>query len=162
MALKAVEMVEEEEERKGGWRKEKEMWGVSGNTSEEDMGRWSFWDPEFVKRVSHVEGVKGSMAMGTVLAIELDDGEGGMSTYSTLVVKLTSIGYSSHAALSFLTGLRKEVIKSEEGDFASFQVHSRPLGSVVYLITSLFTKPEVMRGMESVIQRELRAIAAGR
>jgi len=51
--------------------------------------------------------------------------------------------------------LRKEVIKSDSADFAPFQIHSRPLGNVVYLITSLFTKPEVMRAMEGVIRRKL-------
>jgi hypothetical protein len=84
VALKAVEIVEEHEE-KSGWMEEKAMWGVSGaspqaDEREVDRGRWSFWDPEFVRDVSMVKGVKGSMAMGTVLAIELDDGEGGKSS----------------------------------------------------------------------------------
>lgn len=85
VALKAVEIVEDYE-RKGGWSTEKEMWGVhevtaglgSETEGKVDRGRWSFWDPDFVRGVSEVKGVKGSMAMGTVLAIELDDTEGGL------------------------------------------------------------------------------------
>ena len=86
VALKAIEMVEAHDSS-GGWEREKGMWGVSdeGVSKEEveldvdgmDSGRWSFWDPAFVQGVSGVKGVRGAMAMGTVIAIELDDGEGG-------------------------------------------------------------------------------------
>ena len=82
VALKAVEMVEKHESA-GGWRREKEMWGLTSGR-EVDHGRWSFWDPGFVRDVSTVKGVRGSMAMGTVLAIELDDGEAGTSRPASL------------------------------------------------------------------------------
>ena len=39
--------------------------------------RWSFWSREFVESVSKAKGVKGSMAMGTVFAMDLDDKQGG-------------------------------------------------------------------------------------
>lgn len=93
------------------------------------------------------------MAMGTVLAIELED---------------TEAGYSSHTALDFLNALRKEVVADKSGGeaegkgdkerFGEFKIHSRPLGNVVYVMTSLFTKPEVMRGMERVIERRVREL----
>jgi dethiobiotin synthetase/adenosylmethionine--8-amino-7-oxononanoate aminotransferase len=57
--------------------------------------------------------------------------------------------------LSFLTALRRTIITSPDEAFAPFQIHSRPLGNVVYIITSLFTKPEVMRAMERTIEEEL-------
>ena len=68
-------------------------------------------------------------------------------------------GYSSHVALDFLTDLRKTIINSNESqaDFTPFQIHSRPLGNVVYLMTSLMTKPEVMRAMERTILSKLGA-----
>jgi len=68
-------------------------------------------------------------------------------------------GYSSHVALDFLTELRKTIIHSGDspGDFTPFQIHSRPLGNVVYLMTSLMTKPEVMRAMERAILEKLGA-----
>lgn len=62
-------------------------------------------------------------------------------------------GYSSHAALDFLTALRQVKISPEatSGDFSPFQIHSRPLGNVVYIMTSLLTAPSVMRAMEKAI-----------
>jgi len=62
-------------------------------------------------------------------------------------------GYSSHAALDFLTALRQVKIAPEasSGDFSPFQIHSRPLGNVVYIMTSLLTAPPVMRAMEKAI-----------
>ena len=89
VALKAVEMVQSHE-KKNGWRVEKEKWGIntsstssiSSNGREEiSQGPWSFWDPGAVRDLSKIKGVRGSMAMGTVLAIELDDGEGGQAIY---------------------------------------------------------------------------------
>lgn len=83
VALTAVTIVEAHEQR-GGWDGEKKMWGVMqipktehAEQSEVDSGPWSFWDPKFLETVSRLKGVRDSMAMGTVLAIELDDGQGG-------------------------------------------------------------------------------------
>ncbi|WWD15718.1 dethiobiotin synthase [Kwoniella shandongensis] len=138
VALRAIQLVEEHES-KGGWKDEKAMWGVATGGDE----RWSFWDEKFVNGVSKMKGVKGSMAMGTVFALELEDNES---------------DYSSHSALNFLTSLREEIVTSTKDDmtpFTPFQIHSRPLGNVVYIITSLFTKKEVMRGMERVIMKKL-------
>lgn len=50
------------------WDEERALWKGSE--------RWSFWSEEFIKTTSGLAGVKGTMAMGTVLAIELED-EGG-------------------------------------------------------------------------------------
>jgi dethiobiotin synthetase/adenosylmethionine--8-amino-7-oxononanoate aminotransferase len=200
VALKAAEMIERHEQQ-GGWDTEKAMWGVRGTRGDEDRvgvvrgeeeGRWSFWNREFVKDVSTIRGVKGSMAMGTVLAVELEDAEGGefsgtwprTATQRRPVVLHTAFapirsaaslcqtdtqweqllttgkGYSSHTALNFLTKLRQEPIGpvSQSDQFQPFQIHSRPLGNVVYVITSLWTKPEVMRAMEGAITKHLHAI----
>jgi dethiobiotin synthetase/adenosylmethionine--8-amino-7-oxononanoate aminotransferase len=150
VALKAIEITEKHRAI-GGWDTQRAMWGVQGPSEE---GRWSFWNPDFVSRISQLHGVKGTMAMGTVLAIELEDNEA---------------GYSSHTALDFLTSLRKEVIsdghgpassskQSEEEAFGEFKIHSRPLGNVVYIMTSLFTKDEVMRGMERILEKRLKEL----
>ncbi|WVF72379.1 dethiobiotin synthase [Kwoniella sp. CBS 6097] len=139
VALKAIQILEDQE-AKGGWDAERAMWGVSRG---DESGRWSFWSGDFVKGVSEKKGVKGGMAMGTVFALELED-DGG--------------GYSSHAALQFLTNLRQTIIASPSGEFAPFQIHSRPLGNVVYIMTSSFTKPAVMRAMEETILKELDRI----
>ncbi|WWC85248.1 dethiobiotin synthase [Kwoniella dendrophila CBS 6074] len=137
VALKSIEILEKQK-----WSKEKEMWNVPLN---DESKRWSFWKESFIQNISGSEKVKGSMAMGTVLAIELNDvgGEG---------------GYLSHIALDFLTSLRQKIITSPDGSFAPFQIHSRPLGNVVYIMTSSFTKPQVMRAMEQTILEELQQL----
>lgn len=103
VALKAIEMVESHE-AKGGWRGERDMWlkskgaGVRVRQQErqqeqqlpreggrqegvveihDDDQRWSFWSPDFVKRMSEMKDVEGVMALGTVCAIELKDEQGG-------------------------------------------------------------------------------------
>jgi dethiobiotin synthetase/adenosylmethionine--8-amino-7-oxononanoate aminotransferase len=136
VALESIKMVERHLSS-GGFQQEKEAWGVS-HLGEE--GRWSFWSKDFIERVSHYSTVKGSMAMGTVLAIELEDKE---ADYGSLVGR------------DFLDALKKETVKVEGGE--EFQIHSRPLGNVIYVMTSLFTKPAVVRAMEGVIEKRIKA-----
>lgn len=76
VSLKAIEMVEKHENG-NGWRVEKDLWGLKAGEKEEIGGRGSFWSPDFLEAVSKVDGVKGAMAMGTVLAVELGGGESG-------------------------------------------------------------------------------------
>ncbi|WVO16985.1 dethiobiotin synthase [Cryptococcus depauperatus] len=146
VALKAMQLIESFE-KQDGWQNEKNLWGVEQG----GQGRWSFWKKEFVKEVSKIEGVKGAMAMGTVLALELEDSES---------------DYASHAGLQLLTSLRQVVVSpplvtsSASKDvvpFSPFQIHSRPLGNVVYIMTSLWTKPDVVRAMESTIMEKIKA-----
>ena len=63
VALKGIQMMEDKT-----WSDEKALWKGSE--------RWSFWSEDFIKHISGQKGVKGSMAMGTVLAIELEGGGG--------------------------------------------------------------------------------------
>jgi dethiobiotin synthetase/adenosylmethionine--8-amino-7-oxononanoate aminotransferase len=135
VALESIKMVERHLAA-GGFESEKEAWKVS-HLGEE--GRWSFWSKEFVERVSNYKTVKGSMAMGTVLAIELEDKE---ADYGSLVGR------------DFLDALKKETVKVPGGE--DFQIHSRPLGNVIYIMTSLFSKPPVLRAMEEVIEKRIR------
>ena len=81
------------------------------------------------------------MAMGTVLAIELEDKE---ADYGSLVGR------------DFLEGLKKERVELAGGE--DFQIHSRPLGNVIYVMTSLVTKPEVVRAMEKVIEGRVESL----
>jgi dethiobiotin synthetase/adenosylmethionine--8-amino-7-oxononanoate aminotransferase len=64
VAFKAIEMMESKT-----WDEERALWGGAD--------RWSFWSERFISQASTLPGIKGTMAMGTVLAIELDDGGGG-------------------------------------------------------------------------------------
>nr|XP_018264102.1 dethiobiotin synthase [Kwoniella dejecticola CBS 10117]OBR86260.1 dethiobiotin synthase [Kwoniella dejecticola CBS 10117] len=136
VALKAIEILERQT-----WEQEKKMWDVELN---DESKRWSFWIPMAVKNLSEIKGVKGSMAMGTVLAIELEETEGG--------------GYASHFGLEFLNKLKQRIITSSDGSFSPFQIHGRPLGNVIYIMTSSFTKPQVLRAMERTILEELEKI----
>jgi len=69
---------------------------------------------------------------------------------------MCDIGYASSLALDFLTSLRQDApIASESSPFAPFHMHSRPLGNVVYVMTSLWTEREVISGMEQAIERKL-------
>jgi dethiobiotin synthetase/adenosylmethionine--8-amino-7-oxononanoate aminotransferase len=81
------------------------------------------------------------MAMGTVLAIELEDKQ---ADYGSLVGR------------DFLEGLKKDTVRVAGGE--EFQIHSRPLGNVIYVMTSLFTKAEVVKAMEEVIERRIQAL----
>lgn len=75
---------------------------------------------------------------------------------SKIVLKADIIlDYTSHSSAQFLNSLKKETISPKDGSFESFQIHSRPLGNVIYIITSLWTKHEVMRAMEEVIARKI-------
>lgn len=68
------------------------------------------------------------------------------------------LGYASHVAQTFLNAMRKIKVQSPEDDFEPFQIHSRPLGNVVYIMTSLFTKPQVMRAMEKAVMGQLTSM----
>nr|XP_019013297.1 dethiobiotin synthase [Kwoniella pini CBS 10737]OCF52078.1 dethiobiotin synthase [Kwoniella pini CBS 10737] len=137
VALKSIEILE-----KQNWEKEKKMWNLEGNNS--TIKRWSFWNPNLIKNLSEMKIVKGCMAMGTVLAIELKVNE--------------QSGYSSNFGLEFLNNLKKRIIISPNNSFSPFQIHGRPLGNVIYIMTSSFTKPEILRAMEKTILDELKKI----
>jgi dethiobiotin synthetase/adenosylmethionine--8-amino-7-oxononanoate aminotransferase len=68
-------MVEEQEEAaqkgEGNWKDAQDLWKPSSvaNTSAPQL--WSFWDRDFIDRVSRSDKVQGVMTLGTVLAIEL-------------------------------------------------------------------------------------------
>ena len=135
VALESIKMVERHLAR-GGFEAERKAWNV-GHLGEE--GRWSFWSPDFTERVSKYATVKGSMAMGTVLAIELED---------------SNADYGSLVGRDFLDALKKETVKVAGGE--EFKIHSRPLGNVIYVMTSLFTKPAIVRAMEGVIEKKIK------
>jgi dethiobiotin synthetase/adenosylmethionine--8-amino-7-oxononanoate aminotransferase len=139
VALESIKMVERHLAG-GGFEAEKKSWNV-GHLGEE--GRWSFWSPDFIERVSKYSTVKGSMAMGTVLAIELED---------------TNADYGSLVGRDFLDALKKETVKVAGGE--EFKIHSRPLGNVIYVMTSLFTKPAVVRAMEEVMEKRIKVAEA--
>lgn len=73
VALRALGMIEDAE-TSDAWATPRADWGVRAG---DESARWSFWRRDFLEAVSKVDGVSGAMAMGTVLAIELEDANAG-------------------------------------------------------------------------------------
>ncbi|GAA5974287.1 hypothetical protein JCM11641_006713 [Rhodosporidiobolus odoratus] len=157
-------------EMQGVWSQAKDDWAVTpsetspstsapSSTSSEPLEvrasdpTFSLWSASFVRSISSHPSVSGVMALGSVLAIHLRPPPG------------SSAGYSSTVAESLLRRLRysypsrtaKEASASPTG--APFGIHARPLGNVVYFMSSLNSKPEALRAVE---QSVLQAIEGGR
>ncbi|KAF9891362.1 hypothetical protein FE257_004218 [Aspergillus nanangensis] len=135
-----------EMERGGAWDGYRRDWaGVSSDGDAEGNGEgggeregsprvWSVWSQEMVRELSCAPAVEGVFAIGTVLSISLRDVEGG--------------GYTSTAA----KGLQETLA---QGGGSSFQVHSRVLGNVLYLMSSVTSRPEALREIEGVLRGAL-------
>ncbi|KAK2008349.1 dethiobiotin synthase [Colletotrichum eremochloae] len=100
---------------------------------------WSVWSHSFVDWVSRQTGrVDGVWALGSVLAIHMRDSEG--------------VGYSSTAAADVQSGL----LRGEDGPGgARWNVHSRVLGNVLYVMTSQTTRQEDVQRLETLLRRVL-------
>lgn len=134
---------------------------------------WSFWSPEVVHRLSRdYDIVAESMTLGTVLVVKLRDprsADGGG-------------GYSSTAALSLVTRLRTELADRQRAGMdhptepadpgqhhnapaasatgqavdLPFNIHTRPLGNVLYIMCSLNTSAAVRGWVERTLLEELK------
>ncbi|ORY98514.1 pyridoxal phosphate-dependent transferase [Syncephalastrum racemosum] len=96
-----------------------------------DNGVWSMWNKATVDKLSHLENVDNVMALGSILKVELKDEQG---------------GYSSFISQSIIQKMRY-------GDFESqgINLFARPLGNVIYLMTSQITTPERVRKCEEIL-----------
>ncbi len=77
-------MVEMEQE--GVWDVAKEDWKDGGlemkAVSSSEVEAWSVWSKDFVSRISYLKGVESVIALGSVLAISLQDENAGKSPIS--------------------------------------------------------------------------------
>ncbi|KAG6853202.1 hypothetical protein C0991_006151 [Blastosporella zonata] len=141
----ALETLGEIGKLKSGWGEAREMWGIGGEVAqgqEAEDNVWSFWDPEFVKRLSEAEKVEEVMTLGCLLAIKVADQKGGTShfpsspfslflfppipsllffrsfprLFSTQLKKSTPTGYTSHAAQDMLAPLKDLHLHSHAED----------------------------------------------
>ncbi|KAK0725535.1 hypothetical protein B0H67DRAFT_641940 [Lasiosphaeris hirsuta] len=107
---------------------------------------WSVWGPDFVNWVSQqtASSVGGAWALGTVLAIHMETKDG-------------SAGYKSGAAKDIQASLARGavVVEGIEGDGAGWNVHSRVLGNVLYVMAGHKTKEKSVRQLESILRRVL-------
>jgi len=72
--LKQIRKLTESE----NWKEATRKW-IGENPAEGATKVWSFWDPDFVDKLSKLESVKEVMTLGCVLAIKIDDGGRGKS-----------------------------------------------------------------------------------
>ncbi|KAM5501419.1 hypothetical protein McanMca71_000151 [Microsporum canis] len=94
---------------------------------------WSCWPQALISDLSYAEGVESVFAIGSVLSITLRDHNGG--------------GYTSNAA----SGLQK---KLTAGD-GPFNIHSRVLGNVLYLMASVTSTRQVLDKVERLLRKTL-------
>ena len=108
-----------------------------GSLANRPMQRcWSFWSPETLTALSYSPRVSGVWGLGTVLAI-------------TLHSDSSTSGYTSNAAAA----LQQRLLMELDGEGAG--IHSRVLGDVLYLMTSLTTQQEALRNIEKTLIRVL-------
>lgn len=127
-------------ERRGDWDWAKSQGWQSTEacpTSPDQV--WSSWPREFVENLSRrSELVTGIWALGSVLAIHLRDN--------------TGAGYSSNAA----QGLRDALAQGgEDGTDRSWNVQSRVLGNVLYIMASQTTTEESIGQIADAIHNAL-------
>ncbi|KHN94343.1 Aminotransferase class-III [Metarhizium album ARSEF 1941] len=120
------------------WAK-KQGWTQSFGQSESQVHVWSTWPRQFVERLSHqTDKVSGVWALGSVLAIHLKDEAGA--------------GYSSNAAL----GLREHLgLGRGDGESGPWNVHSRVLGNVLYVMASQVTSETSVRQLSELLMEGL-------
>lgn len=137
----------------GSWDGFKADWDSKSveSTGSATSDVWSVWSQSLLHDLSCADSVESVFGIGTVLSISLRDAQGG-GKQIPLKPPLdsrsnTSIGYTSTAA----KGLQQKLAVG--GD--QFNVHSRVLGNVLYLMSSVTSKPESLQEMEKLLRSSL-------
>lgn len=111
---------------------------------------WSMWNPATVEKLSHLECVDSVMTLGSILAVELKDNQtkGKLSnweSYDNVTLLTLLIGYGSVVAKSILHEMRHGQFDSDINLFV------RPLGNVIYLMTSQITTADRVNKCEEIL-----------
>ncbi|EPQ31140.1 uncharacterized protein PFL1_01329 [Pseudozyma flocculosa PF-1] len=125
-------------------------------------GAWSFWSPAAVDQLSKLPNVDHAIAMGCVLKVCLKDGEGGGGYTSTASVDILKKLRTHPTALQGHASVPASTPSQQPGDADAvlpFNVHARPLGNVIYFMSSLNTPNEVLRTTEKVVTKAVREAA---
>ncbi|KAJ5657569.1 uncharacterized protein N7484_001218 [Penicillium longicatenatum] len=122
-------------DKDGSWDGYRADWQNTSSTSSTASTPevWSVWSNGLLQDLSCAEPVESVFAIGTVLSISLRDAQGG--------------GYTSTAA----KGLQQKLAAGGN----QFNVHSRVLGNVLYLMSSVTSKPESLQELESLLRSAL-------
>lgn len=121
------------------WRDAVRDWTPAASSTA--TAKASLWSREVVHRLSHAtDKVKGVMALGTVLAIELVPG-------SISQASSAASGYESHEAERLLERL--------ELGGAGDKLHARPLGNVAYFMASVNSSRETLATLERALTAAL-------
>ncbi|SCV73356.1 BQ2448_7282 [Microbotryum intermedium] len=141
VALTTLNTLEKMQE-KGDWDRAKEDWGIKTALPQSASSQpWSLWSSEFVDRISRLnDKVSGVIALGTLLVVYL---------------RTQSAGYDSSASVNLLARLKGTKVTGGPS-LTGYNVHARPLGNVVYFMTSLNSKPADLRGLERALWEVLQ------
>ncbi|KAK8080436.1 hypothetical protein PG997_008254 [Apiospora hydei] len=112
--------------------------GAAGNNNRASRSCWSIWSPQTVDWLSRRPSVAGVWALGSVLSIHLESPGGA--------------GYTSTAAVALRDALRATNHGPSQNPW---NVHSRVLGNVLYLMGSQTTGQEVVLEIEQLLRRHL-------
>lgn len=148
-SLKAMQRMEQRGE--WDWAKNQGWSGVTGKPAAKPMlpslakknkpasnEVWSVWPLDMVESLSRMSKVDGVWALGSVLAVHLKD-EGGA-------------GYSSNASL----GLRDALAQGDAaGSNGPWNIHSRVLGNVLYLMAGQTTTQEGVQQLSKLLLQNL-------
>ena len=141
VANETLDMLEEMQTQEQ-WTAAKQNWSSALTTAHTNTTPiWSLWSPSFVEEISHHPQIENIVALGCVLAVEIKDQSG-------------AGGYSSTASVELLDKLRSSSQKDASG--LSFSIHARPLGNVVYLMSSLTTAEATLREVERMFREALK------
>jgi bifunctional dethiobiotin synthetase / adenosylmethionine---8-amino-7-oxononanoate aminotransferase len=109
---------------------EKKDWKKERKEREEP---YSVWNQNILRQISCLPNVNGTFALGTLLSIELNDLNGG--------------GYASNIAKLFI----EKLDTFERNSIDDFGIKTRPLGNVVYIMSSLTSDTNSIRNIEQKI-----------
>ena len=117
------------------WTAFRKTWSQAGDSNTTSaVPAFSLFSPSFLEQLSHHERIAGCFAIGTVLAMTL---------------RSESSGYTSTAAAS----LQKRLLNDLDDEGAG--IHSRVLGDVLYIMTSLTTPPQMVQRVEKGVMKAL-------
>ncbi|KAK9432163.1 pyridoxal phosphate-dependent transferase [Lipomyces doorenjongii] len=97
---------------------------------------WSVWSREFIEKLSNDPAVAGVIGLGSVLAITLKDSAGS--------------GYTSTISQDLQSRLA-------QGNGREWNIHSRVLGNVIYLMSSLTSTSQNIRMIEEFVDSALHS-----